>query len=112
MKYFYNVQKKGGEGIKDFSRNAIRNVLHENIDVHSRILIAEFPRDGINCIEKLQSHCPNMTFAEKSRYDRIFQQVIHKGGESAMNYIKVFQNAETLPFSIGNSYSEDQMMHT
>ena len=29
-----------------------------------------------------------MTFAEKSIYDRIFQQVTHKGGESTMNNIK------------------------
>ena len=25
----------------------------------------EFPEDGIKCIEKLQSHCANMNFAEK-----------------------------------------------
>ena len=43
--------------------------------------------DGIKCIQKLQSHCANMTFADKSRYDRTFQQVTHKGGESAINYI-------------------------
>ena len=53
-----------------------------------------------------------MTFAEKIRYDRIFQQVTHKGGESAMNYIKIFQNAHALSISVGNSYSEDQLMHT
>ena len=29
----------GGEDIKDFSRKAIRNLLHANIDVHSRRLI-------------------------------------------------------------------------
>ena len=32
------------------------------------------------CLEKLQSHCANMTFADKSRYDRTFQQVTHKRG--------------------------------
>ena len=53
-----------------------------------------------------------MTFAYKSRYDRIFQQVTHKGGESAMNYIKIFQNAQALSFSVGNTYSEDKLMHT
>ena len=67
--------------------------MHENIDAHSRRLIAEFPMDGIKCIEKLQSYCANMTFAEKSRYDSTFQQVTHKGGEYAMNYIKRFHNA-------------------
>ena len=53
-------------------------------------LIAEFPKYGIKCIEKLQSHCANMIFADKSRYDRTFQQVTHNGGESAINYIKSF----------------------
>ena len=52
-----------------------------------------------------------MTFADKSRYDRIFQQVTHKGGESAINYIKIFQNAHALSVSVGNNYSEDQLMH-
>ena len=59
--------------IEDYAKKAIRNLLRENIDVHSRILIAEFPTDRIKCIEKLQSHCANMTFSDKSRYDRIFQ---------------------------------------
>ena len=63
-------------------------------------------------MEKLQSHCANMTFADISRHDRTFQQVTHKGGESAINYIKIFQNAQALSFSVGNSYSEDQIMHT
>ena len=86
--------------------------MHENIDVHNRILIAEFPEDGIKCIEKLKSHCANMTFSDKSRYDRIFQQVTHKGGEYAMNCIRIPQNAEALSVSVGNSYSEYQMVHT
>ena len=53
-----------------------------------------------------------MTFADKSRYDRTFQQVTHKGGKSDINYIKRFQNAKALSVSVGNSYSEDQIMHT
>ena len=52
-----------------------------------------------------------MTFSGKSRYATIFQQVTHKGGESAINYIKRFQNAHTLSVSVGNNYSEDQLMH-
>ena len=46
-----------------------------------------------------------MTFADKSIYDRTFQQVTHKGGENAINYIKRFQNAQALSMSVGNSYS-------
>ena len=104
--------KIGGDDIiEDFAKKAIRNILHANIDVHSRRLIADFPRDGIKCIKKLQSHFANMTFADKSRYDRIFQKVTHKGGKSAINYIKSFKNSHALSVSVGNSYSEDQLMH-
>ena len=85
--------------------------MHDSIDVHSRRLIAEFPGDRIKFIKKLQSHCANMNFAEKSRYDRIFQQVTHKGGESEMNYINIFQNEQALSVSVGNTYPEDKMMH-
>ena len=57
--------KIGGENIKEFSKKAIENILHSNIDVPSRKLIAEFPVDGMKCVEKLQSHCANMIFSEK-----------------------------------------------
>ena len=86
--------------------------MHAKIDVHSRRFISEFPKDGIWCIEKLQSHCANMTFADKNRYDKTFQQVSHKLGESAINYIKIFQNAHALSVLVENNYSEDQLMHT
>ena len=104
--------KIGGDNVKDYAKQAIRNLLHANSDAQGRILIAEFPKDGIKCIEKLQSHCANMIFADKSRYDITLQQVTHKGGESAINFIKRFQNTQALYFSEGNSYSEDQIMHT
>ena len=100
----------GGEDIKYFSKKCDRNILHASIDVHSRRLISEFPAHRIKCIEKLQSYCANMTLADKSRYDSIFHKVTHKGGGSAMNYSKIFQNSETLSVSVGNSYSEDQLM--
>ena len=63
-------------------------------------------------MEKLQSHFADMNFADKSRYDRTFQKVTNKGGGSAINYIEIFQNAQALSVSVGNSYSEDQIMHT
>ena len=105
--------KIGGDNvIEDYTRKAIRNIFHANIDVHSRRLIAEFPKDGIKCIEILKSHCADMNFSGEIRYDRTFQQVTHKGGESAINYVNRFQNAHALSVSVGNSYSEDQLMHT
>ena len=80
-KVLLDYPKIGGDSvIEDYAKKAIRNFLHENIDVHSIRLIAEFPKYGIKCIEKLQSHCANMTFADESRHDRTFQQDTHKGG--------------------------------
>ena len=79
--------KLEGENIKVYAKMAIRNLIHANSCPHSRILIVEFTEDGIKCIPKLQSHCANMTFADKSRFDRTFQQVTHKGGESAITYM-------------------------
>ena len=39
--------KIGGEDIKYFVKKAIRNLLHANIDLHSRRLIAEFLVYGV-----------------------------------------------------------------
>ena len=72
--------KIGGDDIEYDAKKAIRNILHANIDVHSRILISEFPMNGIKYIKKLQLHCTKMNFSDKSRYDRNFQQDTHKGG--------------------------------
>ena len=52
-----------------------------------------------------------MIFSDKSRYDIILQQVTHKGGESEMTYINIFQNAQPLLVSVENNYSEDPLMH-
>ena len=52
----------GVEDIKYYVKKEIGNILHANIDVHSRRLISEFPVDGVKRISKLQSHCANMTF--------------------------------------------------
>ena len=68
------------EDIKYHVKKTNINILHSNIDVHSRRLISEFPGDGVKCIPKLQYNCENMTFADKNRYDRLFQQVTHKRG--------------------------------
>ena len=62
-------------------------------------------------ISKIQSHFATMDFYEKSSNDRLFQKVTHKLGESDMNYINRFQNAQDLSVSVVNSYYEDQLMH-
>ena len=44
--------KIGGDDIvEDYAKKGIRNLLHANIDVHSRRLISELPKDGIKCEE-------------------------------------------------------------
>ena len=37
----------GGEDIKHHVKNSIRDIIHANIDVHSRRLIVEFPGYGL-----------------------------------------------------------------
>ena len=53
--------KTGGGNSKEFSKKSTKNILYSNIDERSRWLIAEFPEYRIKFIEKLQSHCENMT---------------------------------------------------
>ena len=77
----------------------------------SNILINEYPGDGVQAITIFQFRCANMTFSDNSMYNRLFKQVVQKGGESANNYIKWFQNSKALTISVGNSYSEDQLFH-
>ena len=72
--------KIGGENIKDIVKKDIRNILHANIDRHSRILISEFPGYGVKFIATLQSHCANMNFSDQSRYYRILNKSHIKEG--------------------------------
>ena len=51
-------------------------------------------------------------FCGKSRYDRVFQKVTHKGGEYAINYVEIFQNSQALSVILLNNYLEDQLIHT
>ena len=53
-----------------------------------------------------------MYFYDQCRYNIMFQKVAHKGGESAINHINIFQNAKYLAISVVNSYTEDQLMRT
>ena len=70
------------------------------IDAPSKILIDECPGYGIQAITLLQSQFTNMTFAEQIRCNIMFQQVVHKGGGSEINYIKIFKDAKVLKLSV------------
>ena len=77
--------------------------MYDNIDVHIKSFISEFPGYGLKYISKLQSHCANMTFSEKSGYNIFLQQVTDKVGESAMSYIKRLHNGQAWSVLLGNS---------
>ena len=85
-----------GEEIPDCAKKATRKPLHAYIDAHSQRLIEECPGDRVQAISILQSQFANTTYSDQSRYNRMFQRVVHKEGESAINYIKIFQNAKAL----------------
>ena len=70
--------------------------MHAYIDAHIQILIDECPGDELQDISIFQPQCTNMIFADKIRYNRMFHQVVQKGGESAINYIKQFQDDKAL----------------
>ena len=72
--------KMGGANVKDDAKQTIRKLLHANSDVHSRRLIAKFPKYEIKCIEKLQSHCANMNFLIKVDMTGPFSKVYIKEG--------------------------------
>ena len=40
----------------------------------------------------------------------MLQQVIHKEEDSAINYIKIFQNSKALEISVENSYTDYQLI--
>ena len=43
--------------LRIMQKKAIRNLLRANIDVHSRRLVAKFPKDGVKCVEHFKSRC-------------------------------------------------------
>ena len=42
----------------------------------------------------------------------MFQKMLQKGGYTEIKYIKRFQGSKALEISVGNNYSEEQLMHT
>ena len=101
-----------GEDLPDYSKKATWNLLHEYIDLYSQISIYECTGDGVQDISRLQYQYTNTTFADQSKYNIIFYKVVHKWRESAIHYIKILKKGKDLKCSVGNSYTEYQMMQT
>ena len=85
-----------GEEILDYAKKFTWNLFRVYIDAHSQILLYECPGDGVQAISRFQSQCENMICSDQSIYNRMFKQLVHKGGESEINYIKRFHNAQAL----------------
>ena len=82
------------------------------IHAHSLTLIEECPGYGVKVISRWQYQCANIKISDQSKYNIIFKKVVHKRGESEINYIKTVQNTKALAISAGISYTEDLPMNT
>ena len=82
-----------GEYLTDYAKKTTWNLLPAYISAHSQILIDEYTEYGVQDISRLQPQFANMTFADQNIYNRLFHKLIHKGVESAINYIKYFRTA-------------------
>ena len=83
--------KMGGGDVKFYAKQAIRNLLHANSCVYSSRLIAEFPEDGIKCMEKLQSYCANMNFQMKVGMIELSSRLHIKDGNQPSITLKDFR---------------------
>ena len=71
-----------GGNLPDYSKQATCNLSHACIDANRQTLIYKYTGDGLQAIMILQPQCENKTFSEKISYNRLFQKVVHKEGES------------------------------
>ena len=100
------------EYLPGYAKKATWNLLHAYIDAHIQIFVDGYPGDKVQDISRFQYQCPNITFSDQIRYNRMFQKVIQKSGDSAINHIKIFQNSNAMEISVVKSYYEDQLMYT
>ena len=66
----------------------------------------------MQAISSLKSQCASITFANQIKYNRTYQKVVQKGGDSEIRYIKVFHNDKSLAILVVNTYTEYHLMHT
>ena len=78
------------EDLLDYSNKTTWRILHSYINAHIQRLLYEYPDNVVHYITILKSQCANMTFSDKTKYSRLSEQVVQKGGESEINYINIF----------------------
>ena len=87
--YGLYIHKRGKYKIY-YAQKATMNLLHAYKDAHNKILIDEYTGYVVQSISIFQSQCANMNFSDQSRYNRLFQQVVKKGGVSNQLYQNIF----------------------
>ena len=75
LMYYLSIR---GKDLPDYSKNSTWNLLHLYIDLHCQNIIDEYPGYGVQAISIFKYQCADMTFYDKSIYNRTFQKVIHK----------------------------------
>ena len=66
------------EDLPDYSNKATWNLLHEYIDANCQRLIYKCLGYGVQAISIFQSQCANTKCSDQSRYNRVFQKIVHR----------------------------------
>ena len=61
--FLVNYPSIRGEYLPDYSKKFTWNLLHAYINVHSQILIDEYPVDGVQSTSRLKPQYANMNFS-------------------------------------------------
>ena len=85
-----------GEYLPDYAKKSTCNILHAYMDTNSKKLIDKHTEYEVQEISRFQPQCAKINFYDQSRYNRLFQQIIQKGKDSEINYIKIFKNDKAL----------------
>ena len=61
----------------DFAKNSTWNLYHAYIDAHIQIIIDECTGYGVQDVSILKLQCAFTIFSDQSRYNIIYQKVVH-----------------------------------
>ena len=88
------------EDFPDYNKQFTWNLLHAYIDAHIQNIIDYYSGGGSKSITRLQSKFASIVYPDNSRYNILFQQIIHRGGELEIKYINIFQITKAMKNSV------------
>ena len=68
-----------------YAKKTIWNLLQAYIDAHIQRIFSKNLGDGVQALSIIQNQFSNMTCYDQSRYNSLFQKVVHKEGYYAIN---------------------------